>query len=134
MTFWVSAVNVRYRDVQHLIGLALLVWFWFTPIVYPGASVQQKLTDNPVLGINLWNVFVANPLAAIVFGFQRALYWVVSPVVVKDGVSQTVPVLPDVSLVWLIGLLVAVLVGCTLLLMYTWWLFFRLSGDFAEEL
>ena len=36
LTFWVSALNVRYRDVQHLIGLALLVWFWMTPIVYPG--------------------------------------------------------------------------------------------------
>ena len=36
LTFWVSALNVRYRDVQHLINLALLVWFWMTPIVYPG--------------------------------------------------------------------------------------------------
>ena len=126
MTFWVSAVNVRYRDVQHLIGLALLVWFWFTPIVYPGQLVQEKLTANPVLGVNLWNVFVANPLAAVVFGFQRALYWTVTP----NGVK----VLPDVSLGWLTGLLVAVIVGSTLLLLYTWRLFFRLAGDFAEEL
>ncbi len=44
LTFWVSAVNVRYRDVQHLINLALLVWFWMTPIVYPGGLVQEKLT------------------------------------------------------------------------------------------
>lgn len=126
MTFWVSSVNVRYRDVQHLIGLALLVWFWFTPIVYPGQSVQEKLTANPIFGVNLWNVFVANPLAGIVFGFQRALYWTVSP----DGQK----VLPDVNLAWLVGLLVAVLVASTLLLLYTWRLFFRLAGDFAEEL
>ena len=31
ITMFVSALNVRYRDVQHLIGLALLVWFWMTP-------------------------------------------------------------------------------------------------------
>jgi len=126
MTLWVAAVNVRYRDVQHLIGLALLVWFWFTPIVYPGQLVQDKLTANPVLGVNLWNVFVANPLAAVVLGFQRALYWTVTP----NGIK----VLPDVSLAWLTGLLVAVLAGSTLFLLYTWRLFFRLAGDFAEEL
>jgi ABC-2 type transport system permease protein len=126
VVFWVSALNVRYRDVQHLIGLALLVWFWFTPIVYPGQLVQQKLTANPVLGVNLWNLFVANPIAAVVFGFQRALYWTVSP--------NGIPVLPDVSLAWLVGLIVAVFLGSMLLLLYTWRLFFRLSGDFAEEL
>jgi len=134
MTFWVSAVNVRYRDVQHLIGLALLVWFWFTPIVYPGQKVQEILSKHAVLGVDLWNIFVANPLAAIVFGFQRALYWTVSPVAVVQGKPTVIPVLPDVSLGWLTGLLGLALIGSTLLLLYTWRLFFRLAGDFAEEL
>ena len=43
MTFWVSALNVRYRDVQHLLNLGLLVWFWMTPIVYQAALVQDVL-------------------------------------------------------------------------------------------
>lgn len=126
MVFWVSALNVRYRDIQHLIGLALLVWFWFTPIVYPGALVQQELMSRSILGVSLWNPFLLNPLAGIIFGFQRALYGVVSP--------GGHPVLPDVSIGWLAAVLGAVLVGSLVLLSFTWRLFFRLSGDFAEEL
>jgi ABC-2 type transport system permease protein len=123
MVFWISAVNVRYRDVGHLIGLALLVWFWFTPIVYPGALVQQKLTSFH--GVNLWNLFLLNPLAGIIFGFQRALY----------GASPAGSlVTPEVSALWTAGVLAGVIAGSLVLLYLTWRLYFRLSGDFAEEL
>jgi ABC-2 type transport system permease protein len=124
VTLWVAGLNVRYRDVQHLLNLGLLVWFWMTPIVYQGALVQRFLTDNRP--DTLWTVYLLNPLATIVFGFQRALYGVVSP-----GGQQ---VLPDVSLTWMAGMLLAVLAGSLLLLAFTWRLFFHLSGDFAEEL
>jgi ABC-2 type transport system permease protein len=127
VTFWVAGLNVRYRDVQHLLNLGLLVWFWLTPIVYQGALVQGFLTERSE---TLWNLFLLNPLATIVFGFQRALYGTVS--YVQDGTRSFV--LPDVSLSWLAGILVLVLVASLLLLGYTWRLFFRLSGDFAEEL
>ena len=122
-TLWVAGLNVRYRDVQHLLNLGLLVWFWMTPIVYPGALVQDYLTRKADV---LWNLFLLNPLATIVFGFQRALYGVVSP----EGQA----VLPQVSLRWMGGMLLLVLTCSLLLLSYTWRLYFRLSGDFAEEL
>jgi ABC-2 type transport system permease protein len=124
VTLWVAGLNVRYRDVQHLLNLGLLVWFWMTPIVYQGALVQRFLTDNRP--DTLWNVYLLNPLATIVFGFQRALYGEVSP-----GGQH---VLPGVSLTWMAGMLLAVLAGSLLLLAFTWRLFFHLSGDFAEEL
>jgi ABC-2 type transport system permease protein len=124
VTLWVAGLNVRYRDVQHLLNLGLLVWFWMTPIVYQGALVQTFLTDNRP--DTLWNLYLLNPLATIVFGFQRALYGVVSP-----GGQD---VLPDVSLTWMAGMLLAVLAASLLLLAFTWRLFFHLSGDFAEEL
>ena len=38
LAFWVSGLNVRYRDTQHLLGLALLAWFWVTPVVYASGS------------------------------------------------------------------------------------------------
>ena len=127
LTFWVSALNVRYRDVQHLIGLALLVWFWMTPIVYPGGIVQDKLiAPTAPWSPHLWTVYLLNPLTPIVSGFQRALYATVSP----GGIR----VLPDVSIARLAGVIGVVLVGSLLLLLFTWRLFFRLSGDFAEEL
>ena len=62
----------------------------------------------------------------MVLGFQRALYG--APV--QDGVQ----VLPDVSVAWQLGVLGIVLVASLALLALTWRLFFRMSGDFAEEL
>jgi ABC-2 type transport system permease protein len=128
LTFWLAALNVRYRDIQHLLNIALLVWFWMTPIVYSGFVVTDVLAGRKILGVSLWGLYLANPLAPIVLGFQRALYGVVRPVVGEP------PVLPDVSLAWLAGVLALVLAASVVFLLYTWRRFFELSGDFAEEL
>jgi ABC-2 type transport system permease protein len=122
ITFWVSALNVRYRDVGHLLGIAILVWFWATPIVYAAASVQERLADRDVL----WALYLANPLTSIVAGIQRALY--------ADPSPGGVPVLFDVSLGWLAIALGVVLVGSLVAIRMTWGYFFSRSGDFAEEL
>jgi ABC-2 type transport system permease protein len=128
LTFWLAALNVRYRDIQHLLNIALLVWFWMTPIVYSGFLVKDRLSGRSALGVSLWGLYLANPLTSVVTGFQRALYGVVWP----PGADQ--PVLPDVSLAWLAGVLAIVLAASVVFLLYTWRRFFELSGDFAEEL
>jgi ABC-2 type transport system permease protein len=120
VTFLAASANVRYRDVQHLVGLGLVVWFWATPIVYPAALVRDHLSPA------LWNLYLANPMTAIVSGFQRALYGSPS----REGAA----VLPDVSVVWVLGLAGAAALVSIALLYGAWRLFFRLSGDFAEEL
>ena len=125
-TLWLAALNVRYRDVGHLVGLGLLVWFWLTPIVYQGALVQQRFQEVVIGGVNAWNLYLLNPLATIVLGVQRALYG-------ADG-TGAVSVLPPVSAGWhaaTLGVLLAVSLG---LLMLAWRSFFHRSGDFAEEL
>jgi ABC-2 type transport system permease protein len=128
LTFWLAALNVRYRDIKHLLNIALLVWFWMTPIVYSGFLVKDRLSGRSALGVSLWGLYLANPLTSVVTGFQRALYGVVWP----PGADQ--PVLPDVSLAWLAGVLAIVLAASVVFLLYTWRRFFELSGDFAEEL
>jgi ABC-2 type transport system permease protein len=128
LTFWLAALNVRYRDIQHLLNVALLVWFWMTPIVYSAFQVEEKLAGRKILGVSLWGLYQANPLASIAMGFQRALYGVIRPV----GSEQ--PVLPEVSLAWLAGVLAIVLAASVAFLLYTWRRFFDLAGDFAEEL
>ena len=120
VTFWASSANVRYRDVQHLVGLGLLVWFWATPIVYPAALVREHLSPA------LWNLYLANPMTAILSGFQRALY--------GDPTPSGAAVLPDVSVAWVLSLVGAAAVVSVVLFYGAWRLFFRLSGDFAEEL
>jgi ABC-2 type transport system permease protein len=126
-TLWVAALNVRYRDLGHLLNLALLVWFWFTPIVYQGYLVQRELQGAAIAGVETWTLYLLNPMAIIVFGFQRALYGAA----VAPG---TDPVLPAVSLGWHAITLAGLLVVAAGLLAGAWRTFFHRSGDFAEEL
>jgi ABC-2 type transport system permease protein len=128
LSLWIAALNVRYRDVGHLLNLALLVWFWATPIVYQGWLVQDKLETIRILGFDAWVLYLLNPVAVIVLGFQRALYGVVVPEPGED------PVLPLISLSAQTGMLFALLGVSVLLLFLAWRSFFLRSGDFAEEL
>jgi ABC-2 type transport system permease protein len=79
MSLLLAALNVRYRDTQHLLTLTLLAWFWLTPVVYPSGFVQDRLLA--LAGGSSWafHLYLANPMASIVFGFQRALYGKVDP-------------------------------------------------------
>jgi ABC-2 type transport system permease protein len=130
LALWVSALNVRYRDTQHLVQLAMLLWFWLTPIVYPsGLLASGRLAGRQLFGVSLYHLILVNPMADIVLGFQRALYRVVTP----SGAGGQ-PVLLPVSLGWLAMVLGAVAIGSMLLLLLCWRAFFHMSGDFAEEL
>jgi ABC-2 type transport system permease protein len=128
LTMFVSALNVRYRDVQHLIGLALLVWFWLTPIVYPIGRVYDKLSRSTnSLAKAVWYVYLANPMTWVVNGFQKALFHPSDPNVTPP------PLAPFTAE----QLGVALSVGAVILLVFVylgWRLYFSMSGDFAEEL
>jgi ABC-2 type transport system permease protein len=133
LSLWVGALNVRYRDVQHILNLALLMWFWFTPVVYPSGFLMWKAGHHEILGINLSVLYqILNPVADIVMGFQRALYADVNcPPVINDQHQCT---LYNVSVGHQAVVLTAVIVGSVVLLYLFWRTFFRHSGDFAEEL
>jgi ABC-2 type transport system permease protein len=62
-----SAVNVYLRDTSHFLELALLAWFWVTPVVYQFQLVGRR---------HGWSkdVWLANPVTPIVLLFQRAIY------------------------------------------------------------
>jgi ABC-2 type transport system permease protein len=122
-TLFVSALNVRYRDVQHLIGLALLVWFWMTPIVYGAGTVYESMV-NGRLGVTGWHVYLLNPLAWVVIGFQGALYHT------PDGAKFLAPYSAGQLA---IGLSIVCLVAAVAVYL-CWRIYFSMSGDFAEEL
>jgi ABC-2 type transport system permease protein len=114
-----SALNVRYRDTGHLVDLALLAWFWSTPIVYPASLVQDNLEGA-------FSLYLLNPVANIVLAFQRGIY---------GGVShEALQSLPAPGLTWYGVRLLVVGAVSGVLLYLSWRLFFRRSGDFAEEL
>jgi ABC-2 type transport system permease protein len=122
VTLWVSALNVRYRDIEHLLGLALLVWFWLTPIVYGAGIVFRFFAESGQSWA--WRLYQLNPMTWIVSGFQAALYH-------EEDASQ---VLMTTDLGYLATGLAIVAAASAVLLYLTWRTFFSLSGDFAEEL
>ena len=122
MALLASALNVRYRDVEHLLEVILLAWFWLTPIVYPVTYVRDELAGSPWL----FRLYLANPMTGVVTAMQRAIY--VHPV---TGGRQ---ILPSGGygfyLTWLgVGGAIALA-----LLAVGLWTFRRLQADFAEEL
>ena len=36
-------LNVYFRDMQHLVGIVLQIWFYATPIVYPIELVAEPM-------------------------------------------------------------------------------------------
>lgn len=65
-----SVLNVYFRDVQHLIGILLQVWFYATPIVYPIDFVRDALVGHPAL----FTLYKLNPMVRFVGAFRSCLY------------------------------------------------------------
>jgi len=117
-----AALNVRYRDTRHLIELSLVAWFWVTPIVYPASIVLERFGGASLAT----KLYLANPLTAVTLAFQRAIY--------GNGGPLHLAQLPDPGLTWYWYRLGLVAAASLVLLFLTWRVFFRMSGDFAEEL
>jgi ABC-2 type transport system permease protein len=126
MSLLASALNVRYRDVEHLLEIALLAWFWLTPIVYRVALVQENFSKAPWL----FRVYMANPMAAVVVAMQRAIYRF--PVTTQNG--KLLRILPEGGYAFYLRWLGVAAVVSLVLLAVGLWTFRRLQADFAEEL
>lgn len=57
---WLSALNVRYRDVKYAVPFLIQLWLFISPVVYPSELVPDR-----------WKTLYAlNPMAAIIDGFR----------------------------------------------------------------
>jgi lipopolysaccharide transport system permease protein len=67
-----SALNVRYRDVRHLLPFLTQIWMFLSPIIYPLSLVPERwrwlAVFNPMYGI-IENIRVA------LFGLERGFNW-----------------------------------------------------------
>jgi len=60
---WLSAINVRYRDVGHAIPFLVQMWLFASPVAYSVREIPEK-----------WRLLYSlNPLAGVVEGFRWAL-------------------------------------------------------------
>jgi lipopolysaccharide transport system permease protein len=61
--FWLSALNVEYRDVAYAVPFLNQFWLFVTPVVYPASVVPEA-----------WRgLYGLNPMVGVVEGFRWAL-------------------------------------------------------------
>lgn len=53
--YWLSAMNVKYRDIGYIIPFFIQLWLFATPVIYPSSMVSGKygwlLSLNPMSGL-----------------------------------------------------------------------------------
>ncbi len=123
LSMLVAALNVRYRDTQHLLDVALLAWFWLNPIVYNMDLIRQHLHSYT------W-IYFLNPMATVAATFQRAIYKHPYATINKHRTL----ILADPGYTWYLEHLAIVGVPSLLLLWFSYRVFTRLQADFAEDL
>ena len=63
VSIWLSALNVRYRDVRHAIPFLLQLWMYASPVVYSASIVPER-----------WRfLYSLNPMVGVIDGFRWAL-------------------------------------------------------------
>jgi ABC-2 type transport system permease protein len=132
LSLLLAAANVYLRDVQHLIEVFLLFWFWLTPIVYPiNFAFDNALKGRKLFGVELATIYMLNPMANVVIGFQRAIY---KHLTAKDSGGNVVQTLYQASVGTYVGRLLAVTLFSAVLLWIAQRVFARAQGNFAQEL
>lgn len=128
-----AAVNVKLRDMQHLLEIGLQVWFWATPIVYQYELVANRITAHSAFVARaLFFVYRLNPITPIVLTFQRAIYGRPDPVGAKHVRVAILPL--HATQWWYLSQLLLVIAFSAGLWMVALVVFGKLEGSFGEEL
>ncbi|MBS3909183.1 MAG: ABC transporter permease [Actinobacteria bacterium] len=98
-----AGLNVYFRDIEQLIGIMLLIWFYGTPVLYDMSMIPDRF---------LWLIKYANPMTSVIFLYREALYYLHWPS---------------------LKLLAYTTVSSLLVFWAGYWLFKRLSPAFAKE-
>ena len=102
---WLSALNVRFRDVQYIIPYLIQVWMYLTPVIYGSTLIPERFRF--LLGLN--------PMTGVVEGFRWALLG-------KQLADAQAP-----------GLLFVISIAITLLVLVSGTIFFQHTEDtFAD--
>jgi lipopolysaccharide transport system permease protein len=57
---WLAALNVKYRDVRHILALLTQLWLFVTPVLYPASIVPPR-----------WrSLYALNPMTGVVESFR----------------------------------------------------------------
>lgn len=68
-----SAANAYFRDIQHFLGIALNIWFYATPILYPADTIPET-AEFAGMSFPARDLFELNPMAVFVDSYRAVLY------------------------------------------------------------
>lgn len=63
MGLGLAALNVYYRDIQHILGSVMTLWFFLCPIIYPASVIPERFRFT----------MVVNPIATFTELYQASL-------------------------------------------------------------
>ncbi|MFQ3663580.1 MAG: ABC transporter permease [Chloroflexaceae bacterium] len=61
----VSAINVFYRDVRFVVPLALQIWMYLSPVIYPASLVPERIQP----------LYFLNPMATLIESYRRVIFF-----------------------------------------------------------
>jgi len=78
---WLSAINVRYRDVRYAVPFLIQVWLFASPIAYSADVIPDELLP----------IYSLNPMSGVIEGFRWALLAPDAPAPLPSiGISITI--------------------------------------------
>jgi ABC-type polysaccharide/polyol phosphate export permease len=102
-----GALNVYFRDLGHLWAIAIMFWFYASPVVYPLSYVENNASPTVL------NLYEANPMMQFVEAARNVMYDLRMPSLGTFAYLTA----------WAVAVMALGL-----------WTFGKLSGRFAEEL
>lgn len=71
LTYWLAAVNVRFRDVEYITSVFLLAYFYLSPVVYaPSFVPATKLIGS----LTTRDVYKMNPMSQFIQAYRDIFY------------------------------------------------------------
>lgn len=64
-----ASLNVFFRDLEHMLGVLLMLWFYLTPIIYPITMIPKHFSY----------LLKLNPVTSIVLSYQDIFYYGTAP-------------------------------------------------------
>jgi lipopolysaccharide transport system permease protein len=64
---WLSALNVKYRDVRFALPFLIQIWMYVTPVIYPISFIPAKWWPIRYL-------LLLNPMTGIIENFRATLF------------------------------------------------------------
>jgi ABC-type polysaccharide/polyol phosphate export permease len=104
--FFLSALNVYFRDTSVLVDVGLSAWFFLTPIIYDAKDVAGDFAN--------W-MYYLNPMASIIANYRDVIYY--------NEIGSPDPLF-----------MLRTLLTSTLLAVFGYLFFSKLSRNFGEEI